>query len=497
MSGGPSYLVVDDKLAAARAQWGRPSGRAEDTGKLTLKAGTYRFEYYTVQRSAQNAAVAAWKQPGAKTFDVIPQTAFPGVVQGRLVGYEIRGQAVAPDFSWANEGETFLGNRALVRMQFKDETTAQAAVGYSRQWAFGDGLAAREQRVSHIYLAPGAYKVTLRVSIKEQEFACSQTVRVDRAWAEQTTRQPDPPGSYAQRVQEYAFDQLSPESLAAAIAVLHEAKEWEAFGRAAREMTKPGQLEKLPPETLVEAVLTLGGDFRDTAHDPDGAIQLYGRAEKLIQAAPRKAQFALEIGDTHLYYLNDVERAREEYLRLVRTYSGADNMKVRQAHIRLGDTYGIQGKYDPAKEAYERAAQIKLLTAPPAGISSGARAFETETFLKRGDLDAAYSSLSAWEWECPTDKLVGEWSVLMGKWAIAKKNYLEAIKHLKQLVAVNPKSRQAPEALLLLATCYEQMRNVAEAIACLEAVKRDYPESALKAQAIERLEQLAPKLRTK
>jgi TolA-binding protein len=477
---GPSYLVIDDGIVAGRGGGGSP-GRAEVSGKKTLKAGSHSFEYYTIQRNAQRVVMtAAWRVAGQGRYEAIPASAFAGAIRGKLGEYEIHNEMFAPDFSWRNMGEAFVGERPLIKMQFKDETSATTS---ARSWDFGDGIDSRDSAPTHIYLDPGDYKVTLRLTIRGQETACSQNVHVNRAWSEQVTRQPDTADSYAAIIKSYSFDKLSAPTLQAALLVFEEAKDWDAFGKAAREAAKPEKLAKFPADTIADVALLIAMRYRDSLRNPEGAVGVLREAEKQARRPSDKARLALEIGDTYFYNFDDVPKAQAEYLRVARQYAADDKLKVRLANIRLGDTYATQGNAPKARESYEKAEAVKVTSGGAESIASGSRAFEAEAQLRAGDLDAAYSALTSWQWEHPADKMVGEWSVLMGRWAIARKNYPEAIKHLKCLVAVNPESPSVPQALMMLADCYQQVNNAAEATACLEKLIKDYPESPLKKDA--------------
>jgi len=495
MAGGPSFLAIDGKPVASRPHWGGPSGRARFRGRVRLTKGLHAFEYYMVHRYGRPVAVAAWQPPGAKKVEVIPPDAFPGVLRGKLLSYEVRGQDVAPDFSWSVEGEALLRDGTpLVRMRFRDETPEAAATGYTRRWEFGDGLTATERVPTHLFLRTGKTWITLRVSLKGRRYSCTHLVPVDRPWAAQAKKKPEKLADYAEIVRKYPFKDLEATALSRALRVLAETEDWRTFAAAAAEMLKPGRLEKLPERWLAETALLVGGAFRKEIGDPDGAVRLFRRAEAAVASPQRKADMAFQVGDTYFYYIGDVAKAKAEYARLIRAYPNADRMRRREAFIRLGDAWAQEGKYDEAKDAYEKAQAIRLTGPSRETFGIGARAFETEAFLRRKEYEAAHNALMAWQWEHPADKLVGEWSVLMGKWALATRRYDEALRCLRQLHRVNPRSPYVPEALMLAADCYEAQNQPAKAIGVLETLRKDYPESPLVKEAGARLERLAERV---
>ena len=495
MAGGPTFMAIDKKQVCGRGWWGGPSGRARVRGRVMLTAGKHRFEYYVAHRWGRAAAVAAWLPPGDKTFDVIPASAFLDVPRGKLADYDVRNEPVAPDFSWENAADTQLSDGTVpVLMKFTDQTTAQASSGYEREWDFGDGVTSKDRSAQHIYLRSGPFTVTLRARFKGKEFWARQTVMVSQPWEKQVERKPGAVAKCAELVRDYPFDEMDAASLAAGLRLFAEAEQWPSFAKAARALLKGDKIGRLPEAAIPDTAILIGKVFRESVGDPDGAVQTLSRVEAMVTSSPRKAKVALEGADTRLYFMNDVEGARSAYERLVKKYALADKYVARQAHIRIGDTWAMQGKYDESLAAYRDAEAIKVSDMKRENFGVGARAFETEAFLRRGEYEAAREALSAWQWEHPVDKLVGEWSVLMGKWGLAAKDYGEAEKHLLRLRKVNPRSPYVPEALFLVADCCERRNRIPEAISALEALRKEYPESLLTEKAEARLAELARKV---
>jgi len=494
-SGGPSVLMIDGKQICSRTRLGNPPGRAYHRGTVELKAGQHRFEYYTIQRYGRHAAVAAWQTPGQsrRKFDVIPARAFTPVTRATLADYRLRDDPVAPDFTWRNLGEAEIGEHVFVRMRFSDATRPRGPVRTLR-WSFGDGVTSTGRLSEHIFLAAGTYRVSLTVTENGTDYTAAHRVYVARAWDKQATRKPEPLQRYARAAQTWAAEKLTLPALSGAVRLFHEVGAWQHQARAGRSLLSRKSYKYIGERALSDMIKIVGADFRGPVNDQDGAIALFRLGESKCSSKALKSKMALETGDTHFYHLNNVERARAEYLRLLRQYEGADAYATRQAYIRIGDTFVATGGYDEAMRNYGKAESLPIgYTAPRKQVAIGSRALETEDFLKRKQTDAAAAALNAWQWENPTEKLRGQWSVQMARCALARKNVHGAIKELMLLMGVNPESEFAPKALMLLADCYQQQGKIGDAIRALEKLKHEYPESPEHDRASSRIESLARK----
>jgi len=497
-SGGPSFLAIDGRLVVGRSGWHGPADRAYHRGEVTLSEGLHRFEYYTVQRWGRQAAVAAWQPPDAPAnkFEVIPAQAFPPVVRATLMDYRVQGESIAADFVWENVGETEVGGHFMVRLRFTDRSQPSPGVGATREWSFGDGLKSAETIPQHIYLAEGIYPVTLTIRRGEERYSVTHRVSVSRAWEEQLKREPEPLSRYIQEVAKYPLEQVLAPALAGAVRLFHAGEKWDLVAAAGRVLLQRQEFAGTSSSELFEAFRTVAVDTRAKDGDPQFALRILARGEEVVTERAHKAKLALELGDTHFYYGRDVIKARAEYQRLLRRYEDVDPTTVRLAHIRLGDTFVVTGGYDDALRHYRRAEAMPAgTTGPRREVAIGSRALETEDYLRRNELDAAQETLNAWQWDHPTEKLRGHWSVLMARWCIASGKIGDAIRQLQYLVSVNPQSEFAPQALWLLAECHEREGRIAQAIQALETLKEQYRESPESQKVDKRLGELAKKKR--
>ena len=475
-SGDGSFLFVDGRRVAHWGGWHRPIPKARFRGKINLKKGVHRIEYYNVRRYYRAAAVAASLPPWAKKPAVIPGSAFARVYEGKLISHEVQGREIAPDFRVNNLGEAFLGSRCLIRMEFRDVTSGKHGTKYRAAWSFGDGTRGRGPTAEHIYVSPGLYKIGLSLEVAGRTYTCAQKVQVDRAWAAQPTRRPEDAARYHTAVRAYDLKSMAPTSLAAAVWFFGELDKTPDVLRAGTILLE--RADKLNESQRLEALLLLGRTFRDKVRNYTSAEQVFKKGERLSANVTNKAKFRFEIGDLCFYYYKNLRRARSEYKAAVGQYARAHANTLRLTRIRIGDTYLYEGDYDGAMAAYKRAKttggkQLSGKDYLKGAVSIGARALEVEDYLRRGELDAAYEQLSAWQWQNPEEKLRGQWSTLMARWAMAKRDHREAVKQIENLLRVNPKSHYAPEALMVLATAYQKLGQSRKAIDALETLKSD------------------------
>jgi len=484
-----SFVFIDGKLVVQWPGWHGPRGDARYQSRVSLDRGLHRIEYYHVERTQTQAAVAAWQPPGARTFAVIPGSAFPRVIRVRLRGYELLGENVAPDFDVQNAGESQIGASSLVRMAFENRTAGEGISTDKCSWQFGDGTRGAGQKAEHVYLKPGVYSVTLTLAGRKKR-SVTHRISVERAWALQSVRRPDALASYYGIIRAYGFQNLATDHLLVALDL------FERLGKMA-DLARVGDVfltrdDGITESVLCEQAIRIGKAHRDHGGNYRRAIEVFVGAREGVSSSVLKAKLAFEIGDVYFYFLGQFSKALAEYGKIVLKYEGLEDHVVRLAQIRIGDVYRKKGEYDRALTIYKKANLLKRRQIPlrKQFVRIGAVSRAVEDYLRRNELDAAYENLCTWQWEYPEEKLRGQWSILNAKLAIKKEQYEEAIKQVVVLVRVNPRSTFAPEGLLLAANCWIELNKPREAGKALKQLVDDYPESPLSQDAKGKLEEL-------
>ena len=513
------YIVVGGKLAAAKAAWGPMNRRRRYAGApIALSAGVHRIEVYHAERGGQQNIAAAWWMPGMKRgqkykhYALIPSSAFAPLRYGRLVHYEVQGQEVGADFSYSNDGDELVDRKlTLFRFVFRDTSRpANRALKCRCRWDFGDGTTSTSRDPSHIYLRPGKYTATLTLRRKDQSWAVAQKIEAGPGWHRMGRRRWDRLANYYEILKEYQVDRLSTPDLVMLARIFEILEKPEEILASCAELYK--RREALDQATLIHYCVLLGRRLRELKDRAQEAVGVFTYAEKHAKSVKAKARLANEKGDVYYYYLNDLTRALKEYKKTLTDYAAAGDSQVRLAQIRVGDIHrtrlarlpvdqhnAAKDDLGPARQAYERAAAMPT-GADVSGLVATARrgsfAQSVEDYTRRGVFEEAHKALSNWEWEFPTDKLVGYSTFLRVKLAVAEDKPEEAIKQARELIGdarkgegpdriagANRESEYTDDLLLVLADLDVKQGKVDRAYQAASRLLDECPESDLREEA--------------
>jgi tetratricopeptide (TPR) repeat protein len=185
----------------------------------------------------------------------------------------------------------------------------------------------------------------------------------------------------------------------------------------------------------------------------------------------------------------DSQQAEDAFQRVLGEYAeraGSDD--VRRARIGMGDVARQRGDLASAEQHYQAAELLGRANHQAANRGHFART--VEDYLRRGEWKAATQLLDQWEWDCPTDRLTGNTTLLRARCLLAEGRRDEASEHARLLVQVNPRSAFTPELLMLIADVELACGRPAGARQQLERILREHPTSSLKAQAAELLAEI-------
>ena len=496
-----SFLLVDGKLVVAcRAREG-PPGRARFTGTLRLEEGVHPFEYYHVHTWGDPVAVAAWQLPRSDKFVPIPSEAFIPVTRA-VVGPLQRSQdRITPDFTFARSEAVLTpdGLTCLERFRFVDRTAAVNHTNYTVEWNFGDGVTSNSWEPAHVYLADGPVKVTLTVQGPLGKGASAQQLVIGRNWASQTGPGVDELKDYYDLVRAYDFSVMPTSHLVRAAYFFERLDKYPDMVAVSRRLVF--DRKDLSPGDRAERGLAVVDVLRNKLHDRADALAFLRQLEQDSSSDDLKARFALITGEISLEDLAEharpaerLDQVRAIFNRVLTSYRKAGDESSRRALVGLGDVAWFAHDAASVADFYQRAERIPIRgsAALRQPVRSGYLARTIEEMLRDGELDSAEESLKQWEWERPSDRLVGYSAVLRARLLIARKQFDQAQRHLEAFIAISPRSLYAPEALLLLANCLQAQERLPEAARALRKLLVDYPESELKAQAAKRLKTLEP-----
>jgi len=496
-SDGGSWIQIDGRPVLA---WPGAHGAVRDARHakdVVLTQALHRIDYWNVSHSGRTMMVAAWKAPGDKRYRAIPPTTFLPVAEAKLVEMDLKAEKLVADFFPEHADEAWWPNRYAVRMRFRNLSKV-VTVGRSGhfEWKFGDGQTSSELEPTHIYLAPGDYTVSLKASRGVLSNTFRTKVRVERDWFNQASRTITPIAEYAKTVAQYDLTTLDVRNLVLAVDLFDHEKMREPLIAAAGELTlkRDGVSEK----DLVANGLLLGKNLRAAGRVQD-ALRAYGGIERRIKAGRRKAQIAVQIGETLLNDLLRYDEAEKEYQRVLKTYATAGAEPVlRRAHVGLGDIWRHRGDRERAREAYAAAAAIRLTFQPPnvAAVRVGTLARYVEEYTRERQWEWAFSFLDDWAWEFPLDKLEGHWSLLRAKALLARGDRAAALREAMDLVGASPDSAYAARLLMFAAECHVAEGQTDKARLLLQTAVEDYPEDPEQDAARARLQALGGPVKT-
>jgi TolA-binding protein len=504
-------LFVGGNEAAAKLDWGpMPRNKRYAGAPLLLEAGIHPVRLVHVQRDGRSIASAAWWMEGMRRgkkylhYQVIPSKAFAPVRHGTLLNVQHKGKLVAADMSASNEGDVLLdGKDMLVRYVFRDTSRpADRALKCSPHWDFGDGTTSDARDPSHVYLRPGDYTVSLSLTRGDSVFRVAQKVRVGPGWHRAAERQWDKLEFYHPILRDYQFEKMATEDLVVLARAFEQLENDGVIEKAAatdeeegndrrsnevmavcQELYRRG--DKLDDKTFVRHCLLLGRRLREVEGKAKEALSVFARAEARTKDVHDKARLANEQGDVYYYFLDDLERAEQQYARTLTKHVKAADAQVRVAQMRIGDLYRTKGDYAAALKAYGRAAEMPIHNRPE-GVQTARRgAFPrtAEDYTRRKLFKEAHQALNDWEWEFPTDKLVGHCSLLRARLAMAEGNPEEAIKQAEEILRANRESEYADDLLLFLADVYREEGRLDDAADSVSRLLDGYPASALQEPA--------------
>jgi len=161
-----SFLLIDGVLVAQWPGGHNPEGKFTHFGRIELKAGLHRIEYYHVQTTGGTQARAGWQPPGAAAFVTIPEEAFVRELMTLPLILEGRDDPAAAFFRVRPRGGMQFGSSGPVftTMEFTDLSRSRLGEIVVREWDFGDGVVSREPNPTHVFIGGQPRTVSLRVT---------------------------------------------------------------------------------------------------------------------------------------------------------------------------------------------------------------------------------------------------------------------------------------------------------------------------------------------
>jgi len=477
-SGDGAWLLVDGREVVSWPGRHGPTGEARYVATCKLTAQVHRLDYWHVKTDAPMIAVAAWNPPGGdeRRYEAIPASAFLPVAEASLVELDLRGETLVADFFPDRVGETWWPDRYAEKIRFLNLTRGANLKHGRFEWDFGDGQKGDDREPTHVYLAPGDYVVSLKVTRGTESNTFRTTVRVERDWWRQSEPRIDGTGPYAEQVAAYDVKTLDAASLEAAVSLLDHERLAEPLLKAATELALVR--EGVADKAVQVAGLILGKTLREAGRAEE-AVAAYRRVESRLQAPADRADVAIEAAETLLRDLHRYDEAARAFQGFLETYGAAGvDLLVRRAHIGLGDVYRRAGDLAKAQASYGAAAAICVASrsARETAVRIGTLARYVEEYTRDREWEFASQYLDEWAWEFPSEKLAGHWSLLRAQALVAQRDQGEALREVEDVMAANPHNPYAVRLLVIGADCLDFLGRRDQARATLQTAVDDYPE---------------------
>ena len=428
VSDDASFLFIDGKMVA---QWpgyhGADGGRrAQHRGEIQLKKGIYEIEYYHMEGGGAQVCEAAWKKPSDKQYEVIPTHAYLPLLKGKVGGYEKQNNPYPADFFLTQEDNLWFDNQTLTRVKFY-ENSGDKGSGGECTWNFGDGImVAGTSSPTHIYLKPGEYRITLKVTVpvflynyegsrvvvstKEAGFlpkkdmvgtdrltdTCQRIIRVDEVVP--TAEQQDfnqMRQAYQRILATYELDQLSPESLSTLLKYYQFTEDLPSQAKVYTALLR----KKLSSSSWYKYSLKLAevyeqnGNYKEAVTVYDGIIKEGKNKSWVADASLKKARI----------YLDALDRLREAeaiLLKLIKDPDLRGKESEQLAYLALGDIGKKRGEIETARKYYELAQKEDTSL-----LREGMYLQRIEAFIRNKEYNRALEELEELEKSYPRYRL--------------------------------------------------------------------------------------------
>jgi len=258
-------------------------------------------------------------------------------------------------------------------------------------------------------------------------------------------------------------------------------------------------LTRLGPGLLLTAaaVLWSGGAQAGLFDDEEARRAILDLRTRIQAADDASKSRSAELAQTNAQLLEQVQQMRRSLLDLNTQLQAQrdDNAKLRGTQEQLTrDVTELQRRLkDMASGVDERLRKFEPVVVQLDGKEFTADPDEKRAHdaamapLRNGEFDKAAAALAAFVQRYPSSGFVDSARFWLGNALYGQKNYKDAIAVFRALVAASPDHPRAAEALLAVANCQVEMKDVKGARKTVDDLLKAYPKSEAAAAGKERL----------
>jgi hypothetical protein len=501
-------LLIDGKEVARDLRAGL-QGRVRNPVPVDLALGWHTAEVRQVNVNGGNMAMAvAWQAPpppgarGDAPYTTLPSAIIAPAARATAGPLEKVGAAFTPDVLLVAEAEGFVPPGGYVQ-RYSFEVQYPTTLKPTITWDFGDGQTiAGAKKVTHIFLVPGNYavSVTLGLAGGGEAAALATTVRVgvrDRMYV----RFPRPPEDPAKAVQA-VLKGYDPKALSAA-AALRGTQFFEAAGDADAQAAwgqawlaaKEDPAARAPDAVVAEQAHALGRLLTGRRKDAEAAAGLLLAAQKPV-APETAADLLRQYVVTACDYADDAKGALDHARAWEKKAAGS---KPAAALVQVAVAYAAiaAGDGPAARQAIDAAAALRATGGPGfaggggggGGAGAGAGTFaqaqlrqgvlarNVENYLRTHEYDEAWRLVDTWEGDYPDALWEGFTRTLRVKLAAAEGRNLVAARIALAHARANPDGFYAAELLYRASENFKRGGEQQQAAAVMDLLTGKYPES--------------------
>lgn len=470
--------------------------RGRFNGTIHLDRGAHKVEYLHANAGGRPVMALAWTREGSRDLEICPPTLFRPIL-GSLAGdlESADGQAAA-DIDVKFKRSAIVGDNSveLVEAQFTAKGAARELDAAKVEWDFGDGIASSEENPVHIFIGGGLYEVKTAVTLRDgRKIEGSQTIMVSERDDISVGQTPLELSRMVGVLARYPFEKLSPERIEPILPLLR--KE-----RYSKELIRAGDAMRRASEQAMdlESIRLQYTSYLKGLRKPDEAREfLVDAIERSRANAARRTQLRYELAK------HDLEVAKKPIVALQAIKDIEDAVDWSKVGKRLqwevavlkGDCYRQLGEYEKSMDAYRWAERVN--PQGDAAIKRSSYGLTVESYLERGELDAAKKALDKWEEQFPTERLFGSLSLLRARHLVADRESEEAIVELETVLRINPRTPYAREIGDLLTKLLIREKDYARALEVLKTLKGRYDDEDFNREIQDRIDTCERRLREK
>jgi Fe-S cluster biosynthesis and repair protein YggX len=468
------FLFIDGKKITDWPGWHSPWAgvRGKFAGKIPLKKGIHKIEYYNIQNEYGMKMVCGWQPPGKKYLEVIPPESFVPFRNYTVDKLKFKNKGVPAWFKWERKSHLMVNGKSLISMNFKVINPLKSS---KCKWYFDDSTTASGTQVSHLFFSPGLRKIKLEIKNKHGKLlgAVENFVKVAPRWTQREEWPKSIYKDYRKKIKTIDLSKLPVcdiSNLVDILGIIDNRKLLAKVGKVCLNRKKEFADNPKLFYKLSQCYIHYSIREYDLAEQTYKAtLEFAGKDEKLV-AKTKLYYAALKIHnygkcDDGIKFLKEVD---EKHL---------SSFEKRKKQIWLADGYMTKGDMDTVEKIYSELPDVVDKKKSSNTIKNEARVLNALDFLRRGAYDDAEKMVWQVEWEYPYEAMNSHTGLVMTKVFIKRKEYNYALWRCMRMMNAAKNSRQMSNIMLTLIEIYHLTGNKKEAVELSDKLLKEFPYS--------------------